>query len=454
MTMLKFKKPKLGTVIFYVLYFALVIGAIIGIFSLLTPLEDWLTRYQASQPEEKCAEVFSQLFEDPDWAAIYDLSGTEDTVYEGRDAYAAYMESIVGDTALTYSETSAGLSGNHKYIVRCDGKKVAVFFLTPMPEDESGITHWQLGDVEIFFKRTQSVTVEKLPEHTVYINGTALGENHVIRSIETAAENYLPEGVHGYRLQTVQLDDLLTQPDITVKDAAGNTVEMAVNEQGILSPVLPEPEPMTEEEREFALEAAKANAKYAIRAIGSSKLKQYFDPESETFHNIRKTPVFINGYLSFYFIQKSFDVSQFCRYSDGSFSANVALELRVQRDEKYTKSYHSSITYFFRQQENGKLQVYQTSNMDVSTRIEEVRLDFVNGNEILESRMVDRDSESLQLPTVTVPEGKVFKGWATQTMDEEGNITMTILFAPTENGTVFLSEDTVLEPMKLYAVFE
>ena len=164
--------------------------------------------------------------------------------------------------------------------------------------------------------------------------------------------------------------------------------------------------------------------------------------------------MFINGYLSFYFIQKSFDVSQFCRYSDGSFSANVSLELRVQRDEKYTKSYHSSITYFFRQQENGKLQVYQTSNMDVSTRIEEVRLDFFNGNEILESRMVDTDSESLQLPTVTVPEGKVFKGWATQTMDEAGNITMTILFAPTENGTVFLSESTVLEPMALYAVFE
>ena len=452
--MLKFKKPKLGTVIFYVIYFALVIAAVVGIFSLLDPLEDWLTKYQASQPEEKCAEVFAQLFEDPDWAAIYDLSGTEDTLYEGRDAYAAYMENIVGDSELTYSETSAGLSGNHKYIVRANGKKVAVFLLTPMPEDESGITHWQLGDVEIFFKRTQSVTVEKLPEHTVYINGTPLDESHVIRSIETAAESYLPEGVYGYQLQTVQLDGLLVQPEITLKDAQGNAVEMALNEQGILSPVLPELEAMTEEERKFAIEAAKTNAQYAIRAIGSSKLKQYFDPESETFQNIRKTPVFINGYLSYYFIQRSFEVSQFCRYSDGSFSANVALELRVQRDEKYTKSYLSSITYFFRYLENGKLQVYQTSNMDVSTRMEQVRLDFVNGNQPVASTMVSVDSDSLQLPAVTAPEGKVFQGWATQTEGEDGNITMTILFAPTDNGTVFLSEGTVLEPMTLYAVFE
>ena len=452
--MLKFRKPKLGTVIFYVLYFALVIAAVVGIFSLMDPLEDWLTKYQASQPEEKCAEVFAQLFEDPDWAAIYDLSGTEDTIYEGRDAYASYMESMVGDTPLTYSETSAGLSGNHKYIVRHNGKKVAVFTLTPLPEDESGITHWQLGDVEIFFKRTQSVTVEKLPEHTVYINGIALEDTHVIRSIETAAESYLAEGVHGYRMQTVRLDGLLVQPDITVKDSAGNPVEMALNEQGILSPVLPEPAPMTEEEKEIALEAAKANAKYAIRAISSTKLKQYFDPESETYHNIRKTPVFIYKYLSYSFVQKSFEVSQFCRYSDGSFSANVSLELRVKRDERYTKTYQSSITYFFTMQENGKYLVTQTSNMDVSTQIQQVRLDFMDGNQIIESRMVDVDSESIQLPAVTAPEGKTFQGWASQSVGEDGNITMTILFAPTENSVVFLSEETTLEPMTLYAVFE
>ena len=276
----------------------------------------------------------------------------------------------------------------------------------------------------------------------------------MIRSIETAAESYLAEGVHGYRMQTVRLDGLLVQPDITVKDSAGNPVEMALNEQGILSPVLPDPVPMTEEEKEFALEAAKANAKYAIRAISSTKLKQYFDPESETYHNIRKTPVFIYKYLSYSFVQKSFEVSQFCRYSDGSFSANVSLELRVKRDERYTKTYQSSITYFFTMQENGKYLVTQTSNMDVSTQIEQVRLDFMDGSQIVESRMVDIESESIQLPAVTAPEGKTFQGWANQSVGEDGNITMTILFAPTENGVVFLSEGTTLEPMTLYAVFE
>ena len=452
--MLKLKKPRAGTVIFYVIYFALVIAAVIGIFSILEPLENWLTRYQASQPEERCQEIFAELFEEPDWAAIYDLAGTEDTRYEGRDAYAAYMEELVGDNALTYSETSAGLSGNHKYIVRCDGKKVAVFTLTPTEEDESGITHWQLGTVEINFKRTQSVTVEKLPEHTVYINGTPLDDSHVIRSIETVAEAYLPEGVHSYRMQTVRLDGLLVQPEIIVKDAEGNAVEMALNDLGILSPVLSESAPMTQEEEDFALEAAKANAKYAIRAISTTQLKKYFDPESETYQNIRKTPMFVKNFINHYFVKNAFAVTQFARYSDGSFSANVALELRVQRDEDYTKSYKSSITYFFRTQENGDLQVYQTTNMDVTERTEQVRLDFVNGSQAVDSMMVDVQSESIQLPDVTAPEGKTFQGWATQTVGEDGNITMTVLFAPAENGTVYLSGETVLEPMTLYAVFE
>ena len=447
------KKPRLGTVIFYILYFTMVIAALVGIFSLMGPLEDWLTRYQASQPEEKCAEVFSELFEDPDWAAIYDLSGTGDTVYEGRDAYAAYMEALVGNTGLTYSETSAGLSGNHKYIVRCGGKKVAVFTLTPMPADGSGITYWQLGDVEIFFHRAESITVEKLPEHTLLVNGIPVDDSHVVRSVETLAEQYLPEGVHGYRMQTLHLDGLLVQPEITVVDAAGNAVEMVLNEQGILSPVLPEPAPMTEEEEALAIEAAKTNALFAIRAVGTAKLKQYFDPESETYQNIRKTPVFINGYLGYYFVYKNLAVSQFCRYSDGSFSVNVYLQLRVQRDEHYTKTYESSITYFFTKQENGKLLVTQTTNMDVSARTEQVRLDFVAGDAVAESRMVDAHGGSLQLPEITVPEGKVFQGWATQTVGEDGNITMTILFAPTESGTVFLTEGTVLEPMTLYALF-
>ena len=63
--------------------------------------------------------------------------------------------------------------------------------------------------------------------------------------------------------------------------------------------------------------------------------------------------------------------------------------------------------------------------------------------------------ESLDMTTQNIEKiGALFPNCITETVDENGNITMTILFAPTENGTVFLSEGTTLAPMTLYAIFE
>jgi hypothetical protein len=52
------------------------------------------------------------------------------------------------------------------------------------------------------------------------------------------------------------------------------------------------------------------------------------------------------------------------------------------------------------------------------------------------------------------PDGKVFKGWATQTVGSDGKITRTIVFIPGEGGIAQVPTDLVLEPMTLYAVFE
>ena len=67
------------------------------------------------------------------------------------------------------------------------------------------------------------------------------------------------------------------------------------------------------------------------------------------------------------------------------------------------------------------------------------------------------EAEALVQPgdmAVYAPEGKTFAGWAVQTTDAKGNITMTLKFTPDENGQVHLAADTVLEPMTLYALFE
>ena len=60
----------------------------------------------------------------------------------------------------------------------------------------------------------------------------------------------------------------------------------------------------------------------------------------------------------------------------------------------------------------------------------------------------------IQTPMISAPEGKVFAGWALESIDENGVKTLTIVFGPTENGVVTLPAGTVLEPMTLFAHFE
>ena len=68
--------------------------------------------------------------------------------------------------------------------------------------------------------------------------------------------------------------------------------------------------------------------------------------------------------------------------------------------------------------------------------------------------MVDAEAGSLTLPAVTAPEGKEFTGWFIETVGENGVTTMELAFQPTEDGTVRLPADSVLEPMTLFALYQ
>lgn len=445
------RQSKRGTVLFYSIYGVCVAVVIIALLCVMAPLRSWLVRYEASQPEQKAQEVFTQLFADPDWAEIYTLAGMEDTSFETKETFAAYMDAKVADTQLTYIETSAGLSGDHKYIVRLGDEKIATFRLTGGTDSQAEISVWELGAVELFFERNESVTVEKLPGHTVYVNGIPLDDSYTVRTISTKAEEYLPEGVHGYRAEQLYVDGLLKAPEVTVTDAAGNAVAMVLDtETGIYKPQVSARE-MTEEERKIALDAGLADATYALRDISEWDLKQYFDANSQIYDDIIHTHPFLQDYLGYTFDDSVTEVSDFYRYSDSLFSARVTLLLKVTRTNGTIKEIPLNKTYFLEKNSSGKYLVTQYTNVPVQDRVEQVRLVFMNDSEQVASQMVDSTTATLTLPQVTAPEGQVLQGWAIREDDGSGKITMTIRFVPTESGIVQVGE--VLEPMTLYAVF-
>ncbi len=449
------RKPqsKKGSIIFYSIYAAFIVLFFIAVFCVMSPLRDWLVKYEASQPNHKRDEIFSQLFADPDWEEIYRLAQVEDTAFENSRSFATGMEALVGDQELTCLETSAGLSGDKKYIVKLGDKKIASFTLTGGADSQVDIPQWELGKVEVFFERTESVTVQRFPGQTVYINGVALDDSYVIRKVSTVAEKYLPDGIQGFQLEQLQVTGLMVPPVVAAKDSAGNVIQLTQDsETGIYSPAAAVMEASTEE-KALALNAVQTYAKYMIGQSGLWSIQQLYQTDSQFYQTLEKSELgWMQSYASYGFTDAQY--SEYYRYSDSLFSIRIALDLQLTRHDGSVKTHDLNNTFFFKKGGSGKWMVMEATNVSVQERQEQVLLTFINEDTVIQSFFTDAQTSTLALPELDVPEGKVFRGWVRQDRDSSGKVTLTVVFPAEDGNQVYLPSDYNLEPMTLYALFE
>lgn len=447
--------PRLSGVIFYAVFFLCIFLFYAATYFGLFGLRNWLTRYELEQPATKSEEVFEKLFSDPDWGALYDMAGVQDTAFERKDAFASYMESTVGDSKLTYMETSTGLSEDKKYIVRLGKEKIASFTLVDHNHSDSKteIPDWQLGTIEFFFTREESYRIQKLDGHMAYVNNVPLDDSATIRISSTNAEDYLPEGITGVRVCTQKISGLVAAPSVRIVDGSGN--EMAVTYDAASRSFIEQTTASTisDTERDVAINAVKTYALYMINQAGEADVANYFLRGSDAYKAITDTERgFVQDAASRDFANET--VTDYCRYSDNLFSVRVAVTLNQHRASGSVKESNIEQSLFFEKQSSGKWLCYAMTAVDVSQPVERVRLTFQDGDNALESNFYDADSTQITCPVVSTPEGKVFSGWVTGETDERGNPVMNLVFQPDETGKVVLPAGTTLEPMTLYPLFE
>lgn len=447
------KGPRLGGVIFYTLYFMFILVFFVATFFGLQWLQGWLADYEAAQPTTKSQEVFDQLFSHPDWGALYDAAGIEDTPYEGKEQFVSYMENKVGDSTLTFKETSAGLSGDKKYLVFLGDEKIASFTLSGQTAAITDIPDWELGGVELLFDRNETFYIQNVDGHTVYVNDVPLDDSHVIQIATTvAAEKYLPIGVSGVSMCTQQISDLLVAPVVTVFDESGNPMEVSYDEESHTFTERTKANTIPDGEKEAALNTAKTYCLFMIKQADRSDIAKYFDTSSDIYSVITNLGrLWVQDNNGYRFTKE--EVSDYARYSDDLFSVRVALILNITRTDGTTKDYDYDQTLFFRKQDTGKWLAYEATNVDVNAPVGKVRLTFMNGDTVLSSDFVKTDATELDTPLVSAPEGKVFIGWYRIDKYDNGT-TYTMVFDPDENGHVTIPNGTTLEPMTLYALFE
>lgn len=452
----KKKKKKANrtiTIIFYTFYFVLVAAIVGGLLFANNWLKGWLVDYEASQPTTKCEEIFQEHFADPDWAALYELAGITDTEYEGSEAFAAYMDAKVGANALTYVETSAGLSGGHKYLLKQGEETLGYFTLVDNAPEGADTSDWQLGQVSLNYGYGENVTVQKMEGLTVYVNGVALTDDQTIQIGTTLVEEYLPAGVYGPRIYTQYLDGLMVEPTITAEDANGNPVEVTYDEASDLYVVMTESNTISDDEYERVLATAKTYALRMIEKASAQELGKYFDTSSNSY----KTIISIDPWMQEWFFSSyewgQESITGYYRHSDTLFSVHVDLSMFVTRTDDTVKEYKVDHSFFFEKKGNAWKCTLMT-NVDIQEQTAVVRLTFKTGDSVIFTNMFAEDTSTLELPTVTAPEGQVFAGWFRLDTAADGSLEYTQVFAPTEDGTINLPAGTKLEPMTLYALFE
>lgn len=442
-----------GKRIFYSIYFGCILLFVIGMVPVHIKLYHWLAAYEASQPAVKCEEIYEEFFANPDWRELYDLSGTQDTLFEGRDAYADYMAEKVGDNRLTYSETSSGLSGDKKYYLQLDNEKLLSFTLVNNGQSEKGIVSWELGDIVLLFSRTKSVRVQKAEGHTVYINGVEVSDAYTIQRSWTLAEDYLPEGIHGSRMVVQQVRGLLRIPEITVKNEEGVLMDVRYDaDSDIYLETGEECQPeISAEERKAVLSFAENYCKYMINAYNN--LSALFEKDSEIYKAVKNSDRWVmQEYADFYF--KDEDVTDYIQYSSDVFYARVKMTMNVTRPSGTIKAYPLDSAFFFRKQEDGGILAFKTTNNDIRQVRTEVLLTWRDQDTILKTEYVAADSKYLNPPSVTAPDGFVFSGWMKEEFDKDGKQCLTLLFSPEIGHRIALPEGYVLEPMVICPLFE
>ena len=449
------RQARISTKIFYPFLLVLIFLGVIGLSILMNNLKDWLIRYESSQPDNKSQAVFTDLFLNPNWSRIFELSGEETTDRVNSKSYAKFMEEKVGDTPLTYMETSAGLSGNKKFIVRAGNEKVATFTLTNSTPNAE-IPTWTLDGVEIFY--TCDVTVNILtPGYWVKVDNTVLTEDDIVWAEITKAEDYLPEGMIGERQCLMSVDGFMTEPTIEVRDKNAQLVPMEYDEQTHTyrpSTSSTGPELKAEDlEYQALLTAAKTYCAYMIEEATAADLAMYFDAETEIYKTVTAGDNWVQKNKGYDFTKET--ISSYYRYSDDLYSANIQLTMNVTRTDDTIKTYDLNHTFFMKRQGNGPWLVTNLINGDVQTRHTRVRLTYTVDDQVVESKIIDSNTNTLTPPAVTVPEGKTFMGWFVEKEAEDGKIIMELVFDPPgEDGQIHLPKDTILEPMTLHARFE
>lgn len=434
------KGPRTSTLIFYTAYVMLIVFFFIGMNIFLKDLDQQLVDFQKSQPGPQSAAVFEELFQKPDWGLLYDFAQIPATRFDGREEYIRYMDETFGGQSLSYDETSSGLTDTRTYTVFAGVTPIGSYTLVSIPNTEPA--QWTMGSIEMFYEYKESVRVQKLSGHTVYINGVPLDDGYTVRSTSVCADEYLPRGVYSVWVHTQIVTGLMVEPQITAVDALGQPVDITYDPATDTYITGDSTTVATAEEEALALDTLKKYVRYKVDHLLTTKLDGYFDMESPFYLELLESEPWMSSNFAPTYADER--ITAFYRCSEDVFCIWADLTAFVKRNNGTIKEYHISHSMIFQQTESGWLCI-GTTDRSAQWLEPQVRITFVNQDVCISSELYPETAATLQTPLLGSGEGSAITGWLCA---DTGDV-----YIPDSNGLVTLPEGMILKPMVLYAQY-
>ncbi len=288
--------------LFYVLYFSILVIAILGIIIALGVLSKRLAEYESAQPKHVAAEVFTKYFDPVNFSSLL-ADATYDAGSATQGEITDHLTKEIGSSKITYSLGSSAVEDVVTYIVKAGNIKFAAINLTPSGETtEHGYPLYSLSSLELFVSTdvvelppeteppvTYTVSINAPVDYKVVLNGTELVTSHISDYYKNdKALSHLPSDVDGIDFCTFKVSGL-ESPEITlsVTDEAGTEANYEYDADTCTYTVsVNYSQSLADEYSEFVSAAVTGYAAFMQADSNFKKISSYYDPDSDLYSAI------------------------------------------------------------------------------------------------------------------------------------------------------------------------
>ena len=231
---------------FWLFYLVLVALIVMSLISVHRYFDKQLVEYEETYYTHVAEEAF-KVFSEKRFSELYRYETMTDANLEGEKEYVAYLEKVVGDSEIAYTEVAPKNANEKRFLVTVDDKAFAEFTLNKLENDEFkffvipitnsypwGHEKYEFGTIEIDSKNPL-VYDYYIPSYaSISVNGRTLDESYVAGEDETFFfDCHLPNGVNGFTLRHYTFECALGEPLVTVTDGGGNPIPLKDEGEGI-----------------------------------------------------------------------------------------------------------------------------------------------------------------------------------------------------------------------------